>query len=92
MWYCHSLNFINDGWFIYTFKQIIKTSSICVKNFAPQAAIVYCLLDIPTVLQQILFYIIFRKKTQSKTTQTKSHEYGYTLYAVVFNKADLIAE
>lgn len=62
------------------------------ESFAPQTAIVFSLTGIPTVLQQTLFYIIFREKIQTKTTQNKSHEYGYTLYAALFNKADLIAE
>lgn len=97
-WYCHLSHFINDAWFIYNFKQIIKgwfskTWSFLLSMWKSCTTNCYCTVCLAFhnfATNSILYY--FQKKTQSKTTQNKSNEYGYTLHAVLFNKVDLIAE
>lgn len=80
-WYCHLSHFINDAWFIYNFKQIIKgwfsrTWSFLLSMWKSwhHKLLLYCLLGIPTILQQILFCIIFQEKSrvrQHKISQMK---------------------
>lgn len=102
-WYCHLSHFINDSWFIYNFKQIIKgwfskTWSFLLSmwkslyhNCTVFVPLLNCLLGIPQFCNKF-YSILFSGKIQSKTTQNKSNEYGYILHAVLFNKMDLIAE